>query len=101
MTAADGRAVEFTDTRANATYLAPEARVEVLYPPGRPYAGRIYTPLDYWLAASILLGVGVPMSAIGVALIGRRRAAPRRRREEVKPSEATAGHTCRRSRALQ
>jgi len=75
MTAADGREVELTDGQANATYMAQGARVDVLYPPGRPYAGRIYAPLDHWLASLILLGIGLPLSAIGIVLW--RRASPR------------------------
>jgi hypothetical protein len=71
MIAADRREVEFTDERSNAADFAPGARVEVLYPPGRPYAGRIYTPLSYWLATLILVGLGLPMTAIGVALLRR------------------------------
>jgi len=73
LTAADGREVELTDTQANAIHLGREARVDVLYPPGRPYAGRIYSPLDHWLGALILLGIGVPMTAIGGVLLRRPR----------------------------
>lgn len=71
MTVADGRTVELIDERCNATDFARDAKVEVLYPAGRPYAGRIYTPLSYWLATLILLGLGLPMTAIGVALLRR------------------------------
>jgi hypothetical protein len=71
MTAADGREVELIDERSNAIDYAPGAKVEVLYLPGRPYAGRIYTPLSYWLATLILLGIGLPLTAIGCALLRR------------------------------
>lgn len=80
LTAADGREVQLTDTQADATYFAPEAKVEVLHPPGRPYAGRVYTPFDHWLGPAILLGVGAPMTAIGVLLFRVRGRATTRRR---------------------
>lgn len=71
LTAADGRSVELVDDRRAAADFSRGARVEVLYPEGRPYAGRIYTPLAYWLATLILLGLGAIFAAIGVGLLRR------------------------------
>ena len=71
LTAADGRELELIDEQRKAIDFAAGGSVEVLYPPGRPYAGRIYTPLSYWLATLVLLGLGLTLTAIGVALLRR------------------------------
>ena len=72
-TATDGRAVELVDGRRQAADFRPGASVDVLYPAGRPYAGRIYTPRAYWLATMIQLALGAVLVGVGARLLRRAR----------------------------
>ena len=43
-------------------------QVQVLYPPGEPRAGRLYSWLDLWFLPSLLGGIGLVFGLIGLGL---------------------------------
>jgi hypothetical protein len=91
MTTASGRAVEFTDTGFDASFVAAGAQVDVLHPARRPHAGRIYEPLWFWLPSAVLGVVGAALVGGGAMLRLRSRSRSRpRSRPRPRPRRSPA-----------